>query len=488
MHTHLVWLRNDLRMTDNLALSAACADPQAHVMAVFIATPQQWQQHDMAPRQAAFLLENLNVLQQALAEKGIALHYHECADFAAAAIWLARFCQQQQVSHLFYNRQYEINERHRDRQVERLLSERVVCQSFDDSLLLPPGSVLTGKGEMFKVFTPFRQAFIARLLASDTRSVPAPKGRERRTTHCPLDTMPFSYPQQAIGSDFPAGEQAALQRLRTFCREQVQDYHQQRDLPARTGTSRLSPYLALGVISPRQCFNRLRAECPELLEQREGGAFTWLNELIWREFYRHLLVAWPALCQHQPFTLWTQNIHWRQAPDELTAWQQGRTGYPIVDAAMRQLNQTGWMHNRLRMICASFLVKDLLIDWREGERYFMQQLLDGDLAANNGGWQWAASTGTDAAPYFRIFNPTTQGERFDPQGQFIRQFLPELADVPDKAIHQPHLWAKKQGSTLDYPLPIVDHKAARLRTLAAFEAAKNTSTTNNERKENSKYA
>ncbi len=197
-----------------------------------------------------------------------------------------------------------------------------------------------------------------------------------------------------------------------------------------------------------------------------------MNELIWREFYRHLLTYYPALCKHRPFIAWTDRVCWNPAQKALIAWQKGETGYPIVDAAMRQLNETGWMHNRLRMIVASFLVKDLLIDWREGERYFMSQLVDGCLAANNGGWQWAASTGTDAAPYFRIFNPTTQGERFDKSGEFIRRWLPELAAVPEKAIHQPWVWADKQGRTLAYPRPIVDHAQARVATLAAYEAAK----------------
>ncbi|MBN3115561.1 deoxyribodipyrimidine photo-lyase [Pectobacterium brasiliense] len=486
--THVVWLRNDLRVTDNLALYAACQDPNATVLAVFIATPAQWKKHDMAPRQAAFLLENLTLVQQALAEKGIPLHYHECADFAASVDWLVQFCAQQQATDLFYNYQYEINERLRDKQVKGRLADSVVCHGYHDSLLLPPGSVLTGNGEMYKVFTPFRQAFIKRLLESDTTCVPAPDARGEPINNTG-ELAPFSYLQREVdGDDFPNGERAALQQLRRFCREQVQDYDHRRDFPALPGTSKLSPYLALGIVSPRQCFNRLRAECPEMLERREGGAFTWFNELVWREFYRHLMVSWPQLCKHRPFTAWTQWVKWRESPEDLAAWQQGKTGYPIVDAAMRQLNETGWMHNRLRMICASFLVKDLLIDWREGERYFMSQLLDGDLAANNGGWQWAASTGTDAAPYFRIFNPTTQGERFDPEGRFIRHWLPELAAVPDKDIHQPHRWADKHHHQLNYPLPIVDHKTARQNTLAAFEAAKNIGMADNDREEKSKYA
>lgn len=487
MSTHLVWFRNDLRVTDNLALHAACQDPQASVIAVFIATPVQWATHGMAPRQAAFLRQNLQHLQAALAARGIPLHYHQCDDFQASNTWLVDFCQQQQVDSLFYSQQYELNERLRDDALAVQLSGRAItCQSFHDSVLLAPGTVLTGNNEMYKVFTPFRRAFIQRLLMSDNHCVPAPKAR-----HAPpvlLSPLPFDYPQQSVDSQlFPAGEDAALQRLRRFCREQVQDYRQYRDLPAVPGTSCLSPYLVLGVLSPRQCFNRLWAESPEMLENADSGAFTWLNELIWREFYRHLLVAYPRLCQHHPFIGWTDGLVWNRSESQLKAWQQGQTGYPIVDAAMRQMNETGWMHNRLRMISASFLVKDLLIDWRQGERYFMSQLVDGDLAANNGGWQWAASTGTDAAPYFRIFNPITQGERFDKDGVFIRRWLPELAAVPDSDIHQPWRWAERQQQHLDYPVPLVDHKQARLATLAAFEAAKRDSTRIPNRKEPSCY-
>ena len=183
-------------------------------------------------------------------------------------------------------------------------------------------------------------------------------------------------------------------------------------------------------------------------------------------------MANPNLCKHIAFQLWTEKIHWHNKQDEFNAWTQGLTGFPIIDAAMRQLNQTGWMHNRLRMLTASFLIKDLLIDWRWGERYFMSQLIDGDFASNNGGWQWAASTGTDAVPYFRIFNPTTQGRKFDPDGEFIRHWLPELANVPNRYIHTPHEWSAKTNNSLDYPLPIVDHAKARIRAIEAYEEAK----------------
>ena len=468
MATHLVWFRADLRLHDNIALAAACRSQNARVIALFIATPEQWREHIMAPRQATYLRTHLNELQQALAEKGIPLIYEEVSDFAAQGEKVQQVCEQHNVTHLFYNYQYEFNEQQRDRQLEKTLNE-VICEGFDDSVMLPPGSVMTGNHEMYKVFTPFKNAYIKRLKEGLPECVSAPSARGASLTG--FDQIDFDYPQQDVDPAlFPADEKAAIAQLRHFCKHNAADYEARRDFPAIEGTSRLSACLALGVLSPRQCLHRLLAEQPQAMEG--GAGSVWLNELIWREFYRHLMTYHPDLCKHRPFIRWTDNVKWQQDDAQRQAWQNGQTGYPIVDAAMRQLNEPGWMHNRLRMIVASFLVKDLLIDWRVGERYFISQLVDGDLAANNGGWQWAASTGTDAAPYFRIFNPTTQGQRFDATGEFIRQWLPELKDVPGKAIHEPWVWADKAGKTLHYPRPIVDHKQARVATLAAYEAAR----------------
>ena len=437
MATHLVWLRTDLRIHDNLALAAACRDPQAQVLALYIATPGQWREHHLAPRQAAFIVSHLHSLHTALAERGIPLWVEEAGDFTASVERLAHFCQQHQVSHLFYNYQYEFNERQRDAAVENTLRD-VICQGFDDSVLLPPGSVMTGSGEMYKVFTPFKNAFIRRLRDGLPACVAAPKPRQAPARQAP--PLPeLNYPQTPFdGLLFAADEKTALARLRAFCQQPAAEYEGQRDFPAVEGTSRLSPCLATGVLSPRQCLHRLLTEHPAALDG--GAGATWLNELIWREFYRHLMVYYPKLCKGRPFIAWTDKVAWREDDAALQAWQRGETGFPIVDAAMRQLNATGWMHNRLRMIVAS--------------------------------WQWAASTGTDAAPYFRIFNPTTQGEKFDKQGVFMRRWLPELAKVPEKALHQPWAWADKQGIKLDYPRPIVDHKQARQETLAAWEAAR----------------
>ena len=468
--SYLVWFRHDLRITDNKALSAACADPDAEVLAIFVATPQQWQKHALAERQIDFIHQNLLALQHSLAQLGIPLIYQTCPDFHSSVEWILDFCQKKNISKLFFNRQYEINEYQRDQKLEATAGQLEIA-AFDDFLLLPPGKVLNQKGEMYRVYTPFRRAFLPELQFNGYQSLPAPSPRASSLDISADDSPLFSPKNNESHPHFPIGEKAALQKLRLFCRQQVQNYQHDRDIPSIEGTSRLSAYLAIGVLSPRQCLNRLLIEHPDLMESPDSGAFCWLNELIWREFYHHLIVAFPRLCKHQPFIQWTQHIMWNPDKSDFDAWQQGKTGYPIVDAAMRQLNQTGWMHNRLRMITASFLVKDLLIDWRKGEQYFMSQLLDGCFAANNGGWQWSASTGTDASPWFRIFNPTTQGKKFDPKGDFIRHWLPELQQVPDKYIHTPHEW--DQSVHLEYPKPIVDHSNARKITLEVFEAAKN---------------
>lgn len=499
---HLVWFRNDLRIIDNSALSAACADPDALVAAVFIYTPEQWASHQMSMRQMHFIHEHIKALTHSLNKLNIPLYIQVVDDFKTSNQLLIEFIEEQGFDCLFFNKQYELNERKRDEQLVETLALKhhkigtlesstiensTECFQFDDSLLLPPGSVLTQYGEMFKVYTPFRKAFLARLGSYGWQVQTAPA---ERTSHYQNESKLFLrnvspelsflkpiqqyLPQGSTVKNYLdlIGENCAIEQLREFCKTRLMDYSNNRDFPDIAGTSQLSAYLAIGVLSPRQCLARLVRTYPAVFEDQSSGAFSWLNELIWREFYRHLIVAYPELVKHNPVIKWTDNVIWRNNPDEFEAWKAGKTGFPIVDAAMRQLAQTGWMHNRLRMIVASFLVKDLLIDWRWGEAYFMSQLFDADFAANNGGWQWAASTGCDAAPYFRIFNPTTQSERFDPKGKFIRTWLPELREVPDNYIHEPEKWPLKSIKALNYPAPIVDHKQARVATLAAYEFAK----------------
>jgi deoxyribodipyrimidine photo-lyase len=281
-------------------------------------------------------------------------------------------------------------------------------------------------------------------------------------------------PGYSLNDQFLAGEAEAQRRLEKFTTSFIYRYMEDRNRMDLDGTSGLSPYLRFGMLSARQAAWAVReAESLAVGINARNGAETWLNELIWREFYAAILYHFPYV-RETAFRPTLRNIPWRDDQDGFRAWAEGRSGYPVVDAAMRQLNSTGWMHNRARMITASFLVKDLLIDWRHGERYFMQHLLDGDPAANNGGWQWTAGTGTDAAPYFRVFNPVLQGKKFDPTGTYVRRWVPELSAVPDTYIHTP--WEiptslqAKLGCVIGktYPAPIIDHAMARQRVLAAY--------------------
>lgn len=474
INTHLVWLRNDLRIHDNTALYAACQDKYARVLAIFIATPCQWRTHNMSPYQAWFIRNNLQLLAHSLESRGIIFYYFQCANFTDQIQILLSFSYKQKVKHLFYNYQYEENERVRDIKVEQLLTSKTICHGYHDSVLLPPNSVQTYNKSMFRMFTPFKNAFLKRLGEYSPICWPAPGPRGAPIiTPCVID--PFNYPCiKPCESLYVTGEHGGLSLLKNFCYQQVNNYEDKRDIPALKSTSRLSAWLAIGLLSPRQCYQQLLITHPMVLIERSGGAFIWLSELIWRDFYRHLLVAWPHLCRYQPFIPWTKNITWQNDKNLFNDWCAGRTGFPIIDAAMRQLKTTGWMHNRLRMITASFLVKDLLIDWRFGEKFFMSNLIDGDLAANNGGWQWVASTGSDSVPYFRIFNPTIQGKRFDPDGKFIRRWLPELDKVPIHSLYQPHSWLIEQEKSriIDYPAPIIDHHQARKRALASYSRAK----------------
>nr|WP_086937442.1 deoxyribodipyrimidine photo-lyase [Thaumasiovibrio occultus] len=464
----LVWFRTDLRIEDNPALSAACQHYQ-QVEAVFIATPAQWQQHQFAPIQSDFIFRRLQVLRQALAARGIPLHIQECDDFAAVPATIATLCRQQGIAHLFCNKEYPINEKRRDQQViEQLQADGVKFSGFDEQCILPPGTVLNGRGEIYRVFTPFRKAWLRQLALVDASPLPAPQA-VKGAVNANADEVTWAYPRQDSRA-YAVLDEEISQQLTEFCQQRAQQYRDQRDFPAVNGTSGLSPYLAIGALSARQCLASLQLAFPECRYQAENGPFTWLSELVWREFYKHLLDAHPELCMHRAFTPWTDRVVWDSDEGLLKAWQEGRTGYPIVDAAMRQLNQTGWMHNRLRMIVASFLTKDLLIDWRHGEAYFSQKLIDCDFASNNGGWQWAASTGTDAQPYFRVFNPTTQGQRFDPEGEFIRKWIKELENCPPRYCHQPEKWSDFAFS--GYPTPVVDHAKSRLEIIDRFKFAK----------------
>ncbi|MBZ9566637.1 deoxyribodipyrimidine photo-lyase [Modicisalibacter tunisiensis] len=467
MARQLVWFRSDLRTLDNSALAAAAS--RGPVIAVFLHCPAQWQAHGHGANKVDFLRRGVAALGDTLAGYNIPLLQRDIGDFSATAETLLAIAREHDVAALHFNREYPLNEARRDAAVQAAFhAAGLASHAWTDAVAFEPGELLTGQGHYYSVFTPFakawqRQVDAGRLALRDAPSVQAalPIAAEA------LPDAPRLADTPVDARHWPAGETAAADRLARFLRYRARHYHEQRDLPAIAGTSELSPYLALGMLSHRQCLQAAMAENDGHLGDGDAGLTGWVNELIWREFYQHIVVGFPEVCRHRPFQRHTEALAWRDDDAAFRAWCEGRTGYPLVDAAMRQLVQTGWMHNRLRMVTAMFLTKHLLIDWRRGEAFFLRHLIDGEFAANNGGWQWAASTGTDAAPYFRLFNPTTQSRRFDPDGRFLAAYLPELAELPAKARHAP---PRDALGAADYPPPIVDHKAARERALAAFKA------------------
>jgi deoxyribodipyrimidine photo-lyase len=461
----LVWLRNDLRVYDNQALYEAC-QAGLPVVALFIATAQSWQQHFMAPIKQDLIRRRVQQLQTELAALNIPLLAIEGGHYSDIPALMQQLCDSGAAA-LYGHTEYELREQVRDRKVSDVFADAgKACFWFDRKAVMAPGSILSKTGGIYQIFTPFKKTWLARLREAGIGCFPKPKALA--VTKLQLPDLPLMRQGDGSSVAYAVDELLILEQMRQFCRDKVSFYQTERDFPALDGTSSLSAYLAIGVISAQQCVSRLQLEAANEWDKEKSGAAVWLSELVWRDFYHHILMAFPDLIKHKAFQRDTDGIVWPNNPQLFQAWCDGTTGYPIVDAAMRQLNQTGWMHNRLRMIVASFLVKDLHIDWRWGEQYFMSKLIDGDFAANNGGWQWAASTGTDAAPYFRIFNPVTQSERFDPDGVFIKRMLPELADVPKKQIHWPHplpLWS-------GYVKPVVDHSKARIKTLELFHTVK----------------
>ncbi|MGR4066688.1 deoxyribodipyrimidine photo-lyase [Halomonas sp. LR3S48] len=467
MTCSLMWFRSDLRVHDNTALAAAAR--RGPVIAVFLRSTSQWQRHGHGVNKLDFWHRGVVALGEDLAGIGIPLLHRDIDDFGQAPATLLDLAREAGASSLHFNREYPFDEQRRDQAViEAFRQADLTATGHHDSVAFAPGELLTGKGDFYSVFTPFARAWhrqlTAQRLALRDRPPPQPSPAIESDAIAPLP--PLDAPPADM-TRWPAGEAAAADRLERFLRFRARRYAQQRDFPAVAGTSELSPYLALGMISHRQCLQAALSENDGSLAEGDAGIVSWVNELVWREFYQHVAAGFPRVCRYRAFQRHTEALAWRDDEAGFRAWCEGRTGYPIVDAAMRQLVRTGWMHNRLRMVAAMFLSKHLLIDWRRGEAFFLRHLVDGEFCANNGGWQWAASTGTDAAPYFRIFNPTSQSHRFDAEARFIAEYVPELAELPTRDRHAP---SEAQRADTGYPSPIVEHRMARLRALEAFKA------------------
>ncbi|MCG7496211.1 deoxyribodipyrimidine photo-lyase [Vibrio sp. Of7-15] len=470
---NLMWFRRDLRTFDNKALYAAC-DAGVPVIALYVATPKQWKLHNNAGIQVDLIQRRLKVLEKELEHLNIPLLVESVATYNDVPSLFASLIEKYQIKHVFCNNEFSWNERQRDHMVaNQLNAKQVLFSGFDDDCALIPNSIVTQHGDPYKVFTPFKNTWLKEfdnhpLCLIKPKALPF-----NQVTRSLVDSsnefISFDYSEDD-SSGWDVETDIIHDKLSDFCKEKLFYYKEQREEPSIDGTSGLSPYLTIGALSIRQCMNAIRNATQGANFQQKENVSTWLNELIWREFYRHLMIAYPRVSKGYSFHSWAENIEWNNNPDWFLRWKKGETGYPIVDAAMRQLEKTGWMHNRLRMIVASFLTKDLLLPWQLGEAWFMSKLIDGDHPSNNGGWQWSASTGTDAQPYFRIFNPTVQGQRFDLEGKYIRRWVKELREVPDKYIHTPDKWV--HFDDLNYPKPIVEHKQARLLAIEVFKKAK----------------
>ncbi len=463
MSVSIVWFRSDLRLSDNPALIKGLEAGRA-VVPVFVLDEETSGVRRLGGASRWWLHHSLQVLDAALRRLGSRLVLRR-GPAEKVLVELSAECGAEAV---FWNRLYDQTSRERDTRLKKSLSDRgLAVESCKANLLCEPWEVATQSGDAFKVFTPFWRA--CRAMAPPAAALPRPKSL-RTPMSWPVGESLASWrllptaPDWAGGlrDEWTPGEDGAQLRLTRFLDEALVDYRAARDRPAVEGTSRLSPHLAFGEISPRQIWHAAMTKGASAATEK------FLSEVGWREFAYHLIFHNGDLAQ-QNFRREFDAFPWADPGTALGVWQRGRTGYPIVDAGMRELWTTGWMHNRVRMISASFLTKDLLIDWRRGERWFWDTLVDADLANNATGWQWVAGCGADAAPYFRVFNPVLQGEKFDPEGDYVRRWVPELAHLSNDAIHRP--WTAGVPADV-YPSRIVEHGAARDRALAAFQTIK----------------
>jgi deoxyribodipyrimidine photo-lyase len=457
---HLWWIRRDLRLEDNQALASALRGG-ARVVPVFILDERLLARK--AEKRQAFLFAGLRAFEADLRRLGSGLILRR----GDPAIELLRLVTETGAQAVFAEEDITPFARRRDAYVAQLVDLRLTAGLG----VHPASAVRRGDGGIYTVFTPYSRAW--KSLPFSEASLPAPSALP------PLPEVASApLPDLSAPCHFPAGEQEAQRRLQVFLDGPIFQYADGRNRLDLAGTSTLSPYLRFGMLSARKAVvaaRQVSREAPDIPSR--GGCETFLNELIWREFYQSILYHFPYVLETS-FNPTLRSIPWQNDPQALRAWQSGQTGYPVVDAAMRQLAETGWMHNRARMITASFLTKHLLVNWQEGECWFMRHLVDGDPAANNGGWQWTAGTGTDAAPYFRVFNPILQGQKFDPEGSYVRHWVPELTAVPVKYIHSPWEMTEAEQRACgvrigrDYPVPLVEHDHARKRALAAYAASR----------------
>ena len=452
---------SDLRLKNNPALSNASLYGSS-LTTVFIFNPKKWNDHNESNLKIAFQIEHLKELSEKLKNLNIPLKLINADGIEDESKKIIDFVKKNEIQEVFINKEYGVNEMHRDETLQKDLERMNKKLNIYDSSIFHPDSVKTQSDTFFKVFTPFSRAFRSKLMSKKIEVSELPKRQEHAiSVSDKIESFKLDKNDQEIFNQYEIGEEKALEKLENFIDHKILNYKKNRDFPALDGTSALSPYLSSGILSSGQCIFYVFQKYSE----DEIGVKTWINEIIWREFYKYILFHNPRVSKNLSFSEKYDKFPWLKNEDSFISWSKGQTGVPIIDAAMRQLNATGWMHNRLRMIVAMYLTKNLLIDWRKGEKYFMNKLIDGDFASNNGGWQWSASTGVDAAPYFRIFNPITQSEKFDKEGTFIKKWIPEIAAA--KNIHDPSTEERKE---MGYSYHLVDLKESRKEAIEKFSS------------------
>ena len=450
---------SDFRLKNNPALFHASLKGSS-LIAAFVFNPKKWSNHNESNLKIAFQIEHLKVLSEKLKNLNIPLKLINADGIEDESKQIIDFVKKNEIQEVFINKEYGVNEMQRDETLQKDLERMHKKLNIFDSSIFHPDSIKTQSDTFFKVFTPFSRAFRSKFISKKIEVLGVPKRQEIAISESDkIESFKLDKNDQEIFNQYEIGEEKALEKLESFIDHKILNYKENRDFPSLDGTSALSPYLSSGILSSGQCIFYVFQKYSE----DEIGVKTWVNEIIWREFYKYILFHNPRVSKNLSFSEKYDNFPWLNNEDNFISWSKGQTGVPIIDAAMRQLNASGWMHNRLRMIVAMYLTKNLLIDWRKGEKYFMKKLIDGDFASNNGGWQWSASTGVDAAPYFRIFNPITQSEKFDKEGTFIKKWIPEIAAA--KNIHDPSTEERKE---MGYSYHLVDLKESRKKAIEQF--------------------
>lgn len=458
MRTHLMWFRRDLRVNDNTALHFACKNINIPIFSVFISTPYQWTLHNQSPKQTLYIYKNLLSLKKKLSKLNIPLFYLQATDFLNSIQKILDFCLLHQIDHVYYNYEYGLNEQKRDDDFLKIfLKNHITTHGFYDNLLISPSDIKNNTNQPYKKFHFFKKKIAQKLNFKNIICYSKPLLRKPLNYNFYKKIPLFQCSYEKFDENiFPIGENKIYSRFKNFCK--TYHIHSKNSFTMKYSpkNSFLSPALNVGIISVRRCVLIFLKKniCINTTEKIINN--NWINEIIWREFFYHLMYAYPILSKYKTLSRIESFIPWKKNKLLFKKWKNGKTGYPIIDAAMRQLNQLGWINNRLRMIVSSFFTKNLFLNWRLGEKYFMSKLIDGNLAINNGCWQWIASIGTENMPFYRKFNFIIQSQKIDPNGSFIKKMIPELKSIPKKYIHFPFNKFQNNLFYLNYFSPIIN--------------------------------